>query len=56
MEAIMAVFIENETEEVNPFDFDYEKLIRDVVDAAVKFEKCPYEPSSSRRPRDRQTH
>jgi probable rRNA maturation factor len=47
MEAVMAVFIENETEEVNPFDFDYEKLIRDVIDAAVKYEKCPYEPEVS---------
>ncbi len=24
-------------------DFDYEKIIRDVIDAAMDFEECPYE-------------
>jgi len=37
----MTVNIENESE-LN-FDFDFEKVIRDVVEAALDHEKCPYE-------------
>lgn len=37
----MEINIENETNEL--FDFDYEKLIYDVVNAALDYVQCPYE-------------
>lgn len=37
----MTLNIEKEVD--TEFNFDYEKIIRDVVDAALEFEDCPYE-------------
>lgn len=37
----MTLNIEKEVD--TQLDFDYEKIIRDVVDAALEFEDCPYE-------------
>lgn len=39
----MTVFIENENEAV--FGFDYEKLIRDVIEESVSYAACPFEVS-----------
>ncbi len=39
----MAVFIENENQA--EFEFDYEKLIRDVIEESVSYVKCPFEVS-----------
>jgi len=39
----MTVTIEKETDQ--KLDFDYEKLINDVVNAALDYEECPYESS-----------
>lgn len=37
----MTIQIENETEV--SFDFNYEQVIRDVIEASLDFEECPYE-------------
>ena len=37
----MSLVIENEVDV--KFDFDYEKLITDVVNYALDYIKCPYE-------------
>ena len=39
----MTVFIENEKQA--KFEFDYEKLIRDVIDEATAYVECPFEVS-----------
>ena len=40
----MTVNIEiDEVKDLKTFDFDYEKIIKNTVVAALDFEKCPYE-------------
>ena len=37
----MTIFIENENNA--RFDFDYEAVIRDVIEESVSYVNCPYE-------------
>ena len=41
----MHILIENEAEK--SLDFDYKKVINDVVIEALRYEKCPYEAEVS---------